>query len=455
MKSLLSYPLKSVYLPIYLTVAFFALLLIVNPYIVVDLTTYSFDDGTYSHAYLIPFIVIYLIYESIQKGHLVVRFNGWFLLLSLCSLIALLLLGISQSTYLIRVLLPATYILLLLSVIKAHRDIIIAGSLMWFVTPVWGVLNGILQTISTIAVDNIMKLTGIPVYVEGNFVQIPAGVFEIAGGCSGLRYMITALALSLIYCHINLSKTRNIILIFGLAILGSMITNWIRIFIIILIGHYTEMQSSLVEDHNSIGWFVFAPFALLLFYVGGKLEAATALPQNAKVRGYLTTKQLVMVVLPVSLVSMTALDLVDDRRLASYAQIPLEQPLQSSTLPEISPQVFAYSSLEKKTMDDGVGYLFTFNGDNDANKPDFYLNDLIPENWSRLSLSLQEDKGTLLVMSHQGEYGKIKYQLVSGGRRTGSYTTYRVNRLLSALTFNRESQLYWIFERCGKECVEN
>jgi exosortase len=425
-----------------------------NPYLVIDLMTFSFDDGTYSHAYLIPFIMIYLVYESIQKGYLIVQFSRRYLLLSLLSLFVLLLLGVSQSTYLIRLLLPLTYIFLLLSVIKPNRDIIIAGSLFWFVTPIWGVLNGTLQTISTIATERIMKLTGIPVYVEENFVQIPAGVFEIAGGCSGLRYMITALALSLIYCHINLSKTRNIVLIFALAVLGSMITNWIRIVVIIFVGHYSDMQSPLVEDHNSIGWFVFVPFVALLFYVGSKLEASTPLPQKAEARGQVSVQHLVMVALTVTVISMSSFNLLNNGMLdTDYRPIPLEQSYQSSQLSGVSPKVFTYESVEKSADIENTSYLFTFSGRNDADKVDFYKNELVPDNWSRLSSTLEAEGGKIFVQSNAGQKGRIDYQLISGDRATGSYSTHRIHRLINALSMNNESQLYWKFVKCASICT--
>jgi exosortase len=433
------------------------MLLVANPNIVVDLVTYSFDDGTYSHAYLIPFIMLYLVYESVQKGHLVVQFDWRFFLLSLGSLVILLFLGLSQFTYLIRLLLPLTFIFLMLSVIRVHRDIVITGTLLWFVTPIWGVLNSTLQTISTVATESIMKLTDIPVFVEGNLVQIPAGVFEIAGGCSGLRYMITALALSLTYCHIYLNKTKNIILIFALAILGAMITNWIRIVIIIFIGHYSDMQSPLVEDHNSIGWFVFLPFVLLLFYVGGKLEGATPLPDNAEAHGQLPIGNLIGMVLLVIIVSMNSFNVFNGAVLLSYAPIDLEKPPQSESLNGISPQIFDYSlvtEMNKDTNTDrGNAYLFTFDGDNDANKADFYKNDLVPENWDRIEAHVKESEGIIIVRSITGQHARITYQLLSGTQKTGSYSTHKLHRFIGALSMSKESNLYWRFEHCNGECI--
>ena len=131
--------------------------------------------------------------------------------------------------------------------------------------PGWGLLTAILQKVSTNAVTFLMSYSGIPTFVEGNFVTIPAGVFEIAGGCSGLRYLIVSLAISSLFSFLYIKNTKKALLFFTVAILGALITNWIRITALILIGEYTDMQSDLMTDHNVFGWYLYIPFMFLLF----------------------------------------------------------------------------------------------------------------------------------------------------------------------------------------------
>ena len=47
------------------------------------------------------------------------------------------------------------------------------------------------------AVRVLLRTVGIPAYFDGLQFQIPAGSFEIAGGCSGLHFLIVALAIAL------------------------------------------------------------------------------------------------------------------------------------------------------------------------------------------------------------------------------------------------------------------
>ena len=45
----------------------FVLILVLNIPVVVTLWRHGFDDGTYSHAFLIPFISLYLYYVSLSE----------------------------------------------------------------------------------------------------------------------------------------------------------------------------------------------------------------------------------------------------------------------------------------------------------------------------------------------------------------------------------------------------
>ena len=58
-----------------LTLTFVPLMLasLANYPILQTLWAHSFDDGTYSHAYLIPFVSAYLFYTSINDGKLKLR----------------------------------------------------------------------------------------------------------------------------------------------------------------------------------------------------------------------------------------------------------------------------------------------------------------------------------------------------------------------------------------------
>jgi exosortase/archaeosortase family protein len=95
----------------------------------------------------------------------------------------------------------------------------------------------------------------------------PWGTIVIADGCSGLRYLVIALLIAYLLCLLNRYPIKISIMVLIIATFLGLITNWIRILIIILIGYYTEMQHSLVRDHEFFGWVLFAGILFPALYL--------------------------------------------------------------------------------------------------------------------------------------------------------------------------------------------
>ena len=139
----------------------------------------------------------------------------------------------------------------------------------YFGLPVWYPFNSLLQWATTTVSTAIVHLTGVPVYVEGNFVHITAGVFEIASGCAGLNYFIVALTIGAFAATLYLHRWSSRLTLFVATAVAGIVANWARVSSLILIGHATRMQHYLVRvDHLVYGWVLFlvmmVPVALLL-----------------------------------------------------------------------------------------------------------------------------------------------------------------------------------------------
>jgi EpsI family protein len=134
-------------------------------------------------------------------------------------------------------------------------------------------LNPALQAMTVVANELILGIIGIPAYIRGNFVEIPSGWFEIAGGCSGLHFFIVAVTLAVVYGHIYYVTTAPKFLLIVIATLMAMLINWIRVATIITVGHLTDMQNYLVqEDHYVFGWVIFVLALIPFFYFARRLE---------------------------------------------------------------------------------------------------------------------------------------------------------------------------------------
>lgn len=150
---------------------------------------------------------------------------------------------------------------------------------LFFALPVWDLINGVLQTGTVLATDFLLKLSHVNAYVEGNIVHLASGVFEIAGGCSGLHFFIVALALATLYGEISNDTPKVRLQLLALAVTLSILTNWVRVYTIIMAGYLTDMQHYLVRvEHYKFGWIVFAVMMTLYFLIARRfpMSAATA-----------------------------------------------------------------------------------------------------------------------------------------------------------------------------------
>lgn len=145
--------------------------------------------------------------------------------------------------------------------------------LLLFAVPFWDDFSPPLQHITVFFNEILLNIANVPAEIKEFYIILEVGIFLVEGGCSGIRYLIVGLFLATFYGQLFYSshlKTFSLVLI---AALLSMLANWIRVFGIILAGHYSEMETSLVEDHEAFGWIVFVIVALIpILLIATRLE---------------------------------------------------------------------------------------------------------------------------------------------------------------------------------------
>ncbi|MDX2367582.1 MAG: exosortase [Colwellia sp.] len=447
-KKMESNVLEHPYTPFISILLITALIALFNVPIMATLWRYSFDDGTYSHAYLIPFIVFYLYFTLYENNELQLREKlSWFALVLL--VLSGYVLFITSTAQISLAYWLATLILLCGAInflFKPSIKLFFPALYFIFLIPLWGLLTIPLQSLSVISVNTLMSFTSIPVFVEQQFVHIPSGVFEIAGGCSGLRYLLTSLAISSLYIFLYLRSTKNMIIFVSVAIFGALLTNWLRIAILIVIGHQTEMTSDLMADHNMFGWYIYVPFMLVLFKFGGYLtDAEIAQEQEKTVINTNTISKfnwsLISVLFIVLLLSSTGFK---QRYLLSsikYNEAETPQNLK------IKPDIFNYSSLDIVTKNhDDIHLIYYFNGKKLEGKPTFFDNNLIPKGWSTLNKDIINQQQVITIQKgKQRAQLRISYEI--SGKEIATVGQFKKERIKEALTGQGATSLHWQFKR--------
>ncbi|MFC7335284.1 exosortase A [Rhodocista pekingensis] len=123
----------------------------------------------------------------------------------------------------------------------------------------------LLQTVTAeIAVAG-LRLTGVPVFSDGVFISIPAGRFEVAEACAGLRFLAATLVVGLVVANSFFTTWRRRALFLALCLLVPVAANGLRVIGIILLAHHVDPALAASTDHVVYGGvFLGAILALLL-----------------------------------------------------------------------------------------------------------------------------------------------------------------------------------------------
>lgn len=146
-----------------------------------------------------------------------------------------------------------------------------------FAVPVGEALIPPLQQVTAWFTVEGLRLTGIPVWWEGLYLSIPAGHFEVAEACSGLRYLMASVALGVLYAYLTYRSPWRRLAFVVLSMVMPIVANGIRAYGIVMIAHLEEMKYATGVDHLIYGWLFFGLVVLLDVLVrSGEPEANSA-----------------------------------------------------------------------------------------------------------------------------------------------------------------------------------
>jgi EpsI family protein len=113
------------------------------------------------------------------------------------------------------------------------------------------------------------RIAGLPAFLQGQVIVLPAGSLEVEQSCSGLGYLLAALTLGVFYGWMNHRGWLRRLLVILIAGVTAIIANILRVFIVVYVGYKTDMQHSMINDHYYLGWYLFGGFALVLMMIDG------------------------------------------------------------------------------------------------------------------------------------------------------------------------------------------
>jgi EpsI family protein len=132
--------------------------------------------------------------------------------------------------------------------------------------------------------------------------MIPSGAWSVVEACSGIRYLIASLVVGTLYAYLTYRSPWRRAAFVAAAIAVPIVANWLRAYMIVMIGHLSGNRLAAGADHLVYGWVFFGVVILVMFWIGSfwREDAASTPPSPApppRARGSASTGALVVAAL--------------------------------------------------------------------------------------------------------------------------------------------------------------
>ncbi len=249
---------------------------------------------TFTHAFLVPPISFWLIW---RQRHAVATLSprpGWpvLVLLALAGLGWLLgeLAAVNAITQLALVSLLVFTVPAVLGMRVATAMIFPLGYL-FFAVPIGEFVMPQFMEWTAEFTIRALVLTGIPVYREGLHFVIPSGSWSVVEACSGVRYLIASVVVGTLYAYLNYRSLGRRLTFVAVSFLVPIVANWVRAYMIVMLGHLSGNKLAVGVDHLIYGWVFFGVVILLMFMIGARWaehpdadECVATVPADGSVR---------------------------------------------------------------------------------------------------------------------------------------------------------------------------
>jgi len=241
------------------------------------LQAWSRDE--YSHGYIIPFIAVYLFARALPNATKVVSRHKWFGPVVACLAVALGLVGnFGHLPDIIQYGLILALVAALLAVMGLRSTLLLWVPIVYllFMVPLpqflYLKISLGMQLVSSQLGVSFIRLADIPVYLEGNIIDLGVYKLQVAEACSGLRYLFPLMSFGFLLAVLYRGPRWHKLALFLSTIPIAVVMNSFRIGVIgvLVDGYGVEQAEGFL--HFFEGWVIFlACIGILL------LEAFTLL----------------------------------------------------------------------------------------------------------------------------------------------------------------------------------
>jgi exosortase len=252
-------------------------LLVLYAHVLRSLVLQWYNDADYSHGFLVPVLSAYLVWQRRDKLRLIPRQSApvWGLVIVLCSLGLLFLGSLGAELFLTRISMLGTICGLIVYFAGGRllRGMAFPVAFLLFAIPfpvlIYNEIVFPLQFVaSRFATKTLELLNLFPVMREGNVLVLPHMTLEVVEACSGIRSLMSLLALAAGFGYLTERSVPVRWLLFVAMVPLAIISNGTRVMITAIMANYIGPKAAEGFMHEFSGWviFVVATILFLAFY---------------------------------------------------------------------------------------------------------------------------------------------------------------------------------------------
>jgi exosortase A len=233
----------------------------------------------FSHGFLIPIVSLYFVYERRKQLSALNPSTSWAGFgLFVFGIILYLLGNLAAEFFTMRfsMLVVLGGIILFLLGKEFYKTLLFPLVFLIFMIPIPSVLMDRItfpmQLFASKAAAKFLYLIGIPALREGNIILLANTSLEVAEACSGIRSLISLLALSVVFAYFSQNTTWKRMLLVLSTFPIAIIANAARVTGTGILAHHYGDQVAQGFFHGFSGWILFVVAFICLFIVGGLLS---------------------------------------------------------------------------------------------------------------------------------------------------------------------------------------
>lgn len=219
------------------------------------------NSSTYNHILFVPAILVWLVSVRVQELARLQPRAWWPGLFVIAGALLMWLLGALAGVNVARQL--GAIAMVQGAVVTLLGPRVSAGLIFplfyaLFLVPFGDELVPALQLITAKLTIAFTHMSGIAAQIDGVFIDTPAGLFEVAEACSGVKFLVAMVALGVFVSHVSFTSRAKRAAFLAVCVVMPIIANGIRAWGTIYIAQFQGIEFAAGLDHIIYGWIFFA-----------------------------------------------------------------------------------------------------------------------------------------------------------------------------------------------------